>query len=325
MNAYISGFETVRKMLNDISKRHTKQNFTLPSLIWQTNYKLQIIAAIESYLMSHWESAELGVDIEGVESLAKATLGYFTGTHEQQIKIIDLFIKLAKNVQSKITTDAQKRAYGKTLFGVQDIKDIEAWVLTKSSELLLVNNENELLDLLWPILMIKIDHANLAKFAPIEQHITFAKTWIQGQTYVEMLDTLKKTGSYMIWGVSQRQLDQEFIIDIADGAFGYNSTLIVAAVVEVLKIHSDDIEDDFFKLMDLLQKQLKYGLPNALTISLYEIGFSDRVIAIELANAFPLFPVYKPELIREIKRNREQVGKILDRFPSYFTSVLNSL
>jgi len=323
--AYISGPETVREMLNGINQRYANRNFTLPTLIRQTNYKLRIIAAIESYLMAHWENADLGTDIGGVEALAKATLGYFSGDAEQRAKIIDLFIKLAKNVEGKISTDARKKSYGKTLFGVQDIKDIEAWVIANSAAILLANNEDELLDFLWPILMMKIDHGNLAKLAPTAQHIVFAKIWMTGKAYVAMLETLQATGAYMIWGTRQRQLDQEFIIDIGEGAFGYDSTLIVAAVVEVLKTHIEDIDDHFYNLADLLQKRLKYGLPDALTISFYEIGFADRVLAIELAKTFPLYSAYRPALIHEIKRNKEQVVKVLEKFPSYFENVLNSL
>ncbi len=31
-----------------------------------------------------------------------------------------------------------------------------------------------------------------------------------------------------------------------------------------------------------LQKRMKYGLPSASSIALYELGFSDRVIALEI-------------------------------------------
>lgn len=325
VNAYVVGSEAVESMLNAIYNNLGDRGFTIPSLRRQFNYKLRIISAIESYLMAHWDSSGLGINVEGVIELAEATLGYFTGTDEQKQKIKQLFEKLAKNVETKVSSDIQKRAYGKTLFGVQDIKDIETWVLINTELLLSANTEEEILEILWPLLSLKIDHSNLAKLASNSSHFEFARYWITGYSYLQLMTSLQATGAYMIWGNGRRQINQEFVLDIADGAFAYDSTLILAAVVEVLKIHIDDIDDQFLKQIDLLQKRLKYGLSDQLAISFYEIGFSDRMLASELSLNFLTYPTYKPELIRVIRQNKTQFNLIIKDYPSYFQSVLDNI
>jgi hypothetical protein len=58
----------------------------------------------------------------------------------------------------------------------------------------------------------------------------------------------------------------------------YQSTLIVAAIGEILGALDIDDAEDAIRALGILQKQLKYGIVDPDEIALYEVGFADRVV-----------------------------------------------
>jgi hypothetical protein len=77
--------------------------------------------------------------------------------------------------------------------------------------------------------------------------------------------------------------------------------------------------------LQLFQKRLKYGLPTETTITLYELGFSDRVISQDLANSLNLSVTQKNEVIRMLKQNREAAIAVIEKYPTYFKERMNEL
>ncbi|MBZ0188686.1 MAG: hypothetical protein K8F91_20740 [Candidatus Obscuribacterales bacterium] len=73
----------------------------------------------------------------------------------------------------------------------------------------------------------------------------------------------------------------------------------------------DESMDDFVYQLEVLQKRIKYGLPNEACCSIYELGFADRVIAQDLANKLDLTDETRKHVKRSIKRERNLVAKTL--------------
>ncbi len=64
-------------------------------------------------------------------------------------------------------------------------------------------------------------------------------------------------------------------------------------------------------------------MPNSLSVRLYELGFSDRVIAQELAVFFANRNVPNNYmLIERIRENEENLKQTLAPYPSYFSEIL---
>ena len=68
---------------------------------------------------------------------------------------------------------------------------------------------------------------------------------------------------------------------------------------------------------------MKYGLPNQTSVILYEMGFNDRIVSMEMADI--LDEKYqagsRKEIVMLIKRDevtREKIQKNLKKYPSYF-------
>jgi hypothetical protein len=64
--------------------------------------------------------------------------------------------------------------------------------------------------------------------------------------------------------------------------------LLVGAIIELAGYAAPDATSELTGKLQLFQKILKYGLPTGTTIALYEVGFSDRVIAAGWTNSDPL-------------------------------------
>jgi len=103
-----------------------------------------------------------------------------------------------------------------------------------------------------------------------------------GRPFYELLSLLNDAGARFGIGRNARYPTIEYVVDICENALAYDGMLVIGAVTELYTFgHPDD--DATSDMLRNLQKRLKYGLPSSLPVMLYELGFSDRVIAIELS------------------------------------------
>ncbi|WP_339372797.1 hypothetical protein [Paenibacillus elgii] len=112
------------------------------------------------------------------------------------------------------------------------------------------------------------------------------------------------------------------LIEICDNSLSYEGALILAAIIELLPMVSDEEINDISELIEDYQKKLKYGLPSRKAITIYELGFSDRVIAQQLTELLGVGRSSKRVTIRQLKNNEETVTKLLADYPTYFQVVL---
>jgi hypothetical protein len=60
-------------------------------------------------------------------------------------------------------------------------------------------------------------------------------------------------------------------------------------------------------------------------IAFFEIGFQDRIIAFEMGKTFPNFGTKRRGLLGDIKRSEIEIRSFLEKYPRYYTKVLNNL
>ncbi|HEY4324988.1 MAG TPA: DEAD/DEAH box helicase [Mucilaginibacter sp.] len=325
VEAYLEGGESVRNLPVSFASDYAHHNFSVEGLTNQINKKINIIAAIESYLMAHWDVSHLTNDETGIVALAQGTLAYFLSDQEQKNQLTELFVLLAKNVETKINTLAKRIAYGKTLFGVQDLMDIEKWTFDHIDALRGADSTDGVLDLIWDILFDKISNGKLKKLTPNTFNLVLLKLWITGAPYLQLLTFLENAAVKITAGTKKRKLTQELIVEITENAFAYDATLIVAAITEVLKVQNHENNRDVISSLNILQKKIKYGLPINLAIAFYEIGFADRVIAMDLARNLGDFSADRSKLVIELKENIPSVLAIVEKYPSYFEWLIRNL
>lgn len=141
---------TLAQLSEQVAAEHADKTFTKEGLDRQIASKIDMISAIESFLMSHWDTTSVPLTTEAVANLAQGTLAYFLADDDVKARIVTLFRAIADNVSQKVIDPERRKTYGKTLYGLSTSQEIEAWVRSNVTELLACVTPAEILEVLWP-------------------------------------------------------------------------------------------------------------------------------------------------------------------------------
>ena len=322
---YISAPEEVTKLAAGIATDHEDKGFSKDGVERQVAWRISLICAIESFLLSHLDETEDGFSDAGVIRLAKGTLAFFLADEQKKEHICELFLLLAKHISEKISDPYRRKVYGRTLFGVQDAQAIEGWVQSNAANLLSIVDEAEILDVVWPLLTKHINSGIFVKFDKPEVLKEIAHGWINGDSFGNLLKTIHKRKAKMIWGSRRREFKIDHVIDVCEGTLAYDGALLIGALCELVEVLGQGDTGDLIEHLQLFQKRLKYGLPTEATIVIYELGFSDRVISQNLAVSLNLSETRKKNIIKSLKYYRDIAFGVIDKYPSYFKERMSEL
>ena len=323
--AYIGDPDEVGKLAAGIAARHGDKKFSRDGVERQITWRISLICAVESFLLSHWDESENGLSEADVTRLAEGTLAFFLADDQKKEHIRELFQLLAGNISANITDPARRKIYGRTLYGIQDAQAIEGWVHTNADSLLTIVDETDALDLAWPLLTRHINSGVFTKFDKPEVLKEIAHGWISGKPFSDLLKIIHKREAKMIWGTRRREFKIDHVVDVCEGALAYDGALVVGALSEFIETLGQDDTVELISHLQVFQKRLKYGLPTETTIALYELGFSDRVIAQDLATSLNLAATEKKDLVKALKKDREGAKVVLEKYPSYFQSRMSEI
>lgn len=118
VTSYINDSASLQHLAEEFATNHADKGFTRQGLETQISWKANVIAAVESFLMSHWDTGDIAMTMEGAVALAHGTLAYFLANAETKERLVALFRVLAENVAQKVIDPARRKVYGKTLYGV---------------------------------------------------------------------------------------------------------------------------------------------------------------------------------------------------------------
>lgn len=323
--AYIDDPDEIAKLAAGIAARHGDKNFSRDGVERQIAWRISLICAVESFLLSHWDESEDGLSEGDVTRLAEGTLAFFLADDQKKEHIRELFQLLSGNISANITDPARGKIYGRTLYGIQDAQAIEGWVQNNADSLLTIVDETDALDLAWPLLTRHINSGVFTKFDKPEVLKEIAHGWISGKPFSDLLKIIRKQKAKMICGTRRREFKIDHVVDVCEGTLAYDGALVVGAVCEFIETLDQDGTGDLINRLQLFQKRLKYGLPTETTIALYELGFSDRVIAQDLAASLNLAATQKKDLVKALKKDRDGARAVMEKYPSYFQERMNEL
>lgn len=317
--AYIDDPNEVSKLSAEIATHHGDKNFSRDGVERQVVWRISLICAVESFLLSHWDETVDGLSETDVTRLAEGTLAfYLAGDEKKENHIRELFLLLARNISANITDPALRKIYGRTLYGIQDAQEIEVWVQTNSENLLSIVDETDVLDLVWPLLTKHISSGVFTKFDKPEVLKEIAHGWIGGNPFRNLMKIIRERKAKMIWGTRRREFKIDHIVDVCEGALAYDAALVVGAVSEFIETLDKDGTEEILNHLQLFQKRLKYGLPSPTAIALYELGLSDRVISQDIATTLNLEVFKKNDVIHALKQNQDAAIAKIEKYPSYF-------
>ena len=323
VHIYIENAGEFITLPEEIESAYAGKGFTRSGIERQIEWRMNIISSIESYLMSNWNESSSELQEDEIIELAKGTLAYFLANEEQQEQIIEVFKLLAQNIEQNVSEPKRRKIFGKTLYGVWTSIKIENWIKNHIEDLVLCEDQDKLLWTLWPVMAGSIRNTTFRKCDTPEVLKEVALGWIHGKPFHELYEMLSSADARLIAGTQHRSFKLDHIVDICENAFAYDGTHVVGAIAELIElVRSEDTDDLIHKLQEL-QKRLKYGLDTTLAVILFELGFADRVVSMDLSSIIDISSPNKNAVLTQIKQRKDQIAELLRKYPSYFTERLN--
>jgi POLQ-like helicase len=321
--AYLNNADDLNNQWIRFANENLKNNYTIEGVSDQLQEKAYILSSIQGYLMAHWDDDEM--ENNEAEVLAKKTLTYDLCNPAQKIELIELFKLLAQNIKIKVPLSEDRQAFGKTLYGLNVCIEIRQWLSDNLFEILFSSNQEQIFEIIWPLFEKYITNKTFKKIIDSIHLKNLLYGWINGKSYIELYDDMFKAGVKYKWGSKQRNITLEIIIDICDNALGYQGTLLLNAIIELLSLQMHWNLISYQNIL-MLQKRIKYGLCSEACVALYEIGFSDRVIALELSLLLGDFEkVDKNSILKMVVMHKDAIENSLIKYPSYYSQLLQRL
>ncbi len=297
--------------IQQIVSNHPEIEYDIKS---RTTQALKCLDAIESYLMSF-----LSEDTDqNIDELVSNTFAYFLASDEEKQRMKALFLTIKEYLVKTIKSSDKRVAFSHTLLGTKRLFELEEWVYENSEELLNCSEIFEILHIIFPKIIEYSENKSLQSVIIEETILDMANLWIAGASYKQILDYTIENDVKIIRRKKESDIQLGDIIDICDEGFGFASTLIINAIAELLLFNFEE-SDDATKLLAELCKRMRYGLPSRSSITIYEAGFSDRVISLGLANALNGFTIKNKTHFRRIaKANTSKLMDFLDEYPRVF-------
>lgn len=299
--------------------------FVAKALVAELRSRRRLIFAIESYLMANRGASSFEEFKGAAEQLATATLAYHIAPDTIKPALKMLFSSVAEYVHQQEPAPEKQATYSKTLLGVKSAKAIERWVADNREALLALNSNEDWLDMVWALFSDQSDDKFFHTIQPESLPFQLACQWLQGSPYKVLFEHSDAQKGTKPWGAKQRRrLTEDDIVDFCESTLGFECSLVLAAVVQFL-FGESGMQEETASALGLFQKALKYGLPDWFSISCYEHGFADRVVAQRLCGAARAGGFSGKLFAPALESQGEPFEVVLKDYPSYFESVLAGL
>lgn len=325
--AIVDRYDELFETLGSLPQRMIDGRFSVDGLRSQLEAKKRIVETIESFLMTYRSDVDVESFVANARVLAGETLAYSLADDDKKELLARIFEAVARKIEKYVPDGADQLRFGRTLLGVDHSLAIEAWVKENSAALIALDSSEDLLSLIWPLLVALSGTDRIQDTEPATALQNLAKGWLAGQPYRKLLDGMAADGAKYPYGTQRRDFDIDMVVELCEQSFGFEFALLLAAIRESFSARGTEDEAEKFKaLADLLQKRLKYGLPSQDAISYFEAGFAERVVAQQIADEILWENAPNTYTARRLVReNKDDVAKLLRDYPSYFTSVFQNI
>ena len=294
----------------------------------QTNWDSEVSTiknGIYSYLLSALtDIEEIRAAEEIVTRLVRYTLGYSQlDTDEERARLTEIFLEIGREIMTSIPDHASRLVYAKSVLSATENQSLIMYLEEHQEELIAsAEDHSALLQLLWTRLYQYSNNKTFKTFAENDS-LTLCNAWISGMSFPQILNAAGGMPR-----VTNRQLTVSSIVDLCEGAFSYDLSTLIGSINELVSLAIPEEEGAHLKTeLSILQKKLKYGVPNYTETMVYELGFVDRALAQAIAS---IINRVAPQIFRnDIKRmiiNSEEIRTlIIDTYPRYFLIRLQQL
>jgi hypothetical protein len=276
--------------------------------------RARAIQSIAAYLATHVDFDDPDAD-KKVEGLAANTLAYHLADKERQEKLLQIFATIAEKLRTN--ADADYRALiRKSPLPPADIKLLSAWLTSNQEALLQAAADGNLLELVVEKALPFVTAKSLRSLDAQQGVLPALKLWMSGGSFAEVQAGLTAAGQK----IGNSCPTAEHAVAICEDGFGYHLAMILASITDLAEAVSEDLRDSVASV----HRQVKNGLASDEANAFYEAGFADRIVAQELAAAFP-GTADRSAVKTVCLTNLDGVLVVLGKYPDYFISVAKEL
>ncbi|HFD1690375.1 TPA: DEAD/DEAH box helicase, partial [Enterococcus faecium] len=257
---------------NNLLKQVIKKEFPESYLPFSNELQtiLNSLNDVENYVMFFMNY--FGKDEANFTNIVtKQTLGYQLASEDEKEKLIHLFDTIKNH--SLLLTKGELNLYTITSLGFDSSKFLSQWLSEKIEEINQVNSEIELVNIIFPQLVLLRENALVKKITDSSIFSKLCELWIQGESYREILIYCQNNHFTLIRYNKLASFTIQDVIEICDSILAYSTILPLNGIVAFMNDSQNNLN---INLIKKLQKKIRYGLPNNLSINIYELGFSDR-------------------------------------------------
>lgn len=305
-NNYIDYQTKINSILSELNKQKSPFLQDFNTKLTQID---KTLTAIENYIASMF-SDEMDTDI-----LAENTFGYFLANEEEQDKIKELFALIKDKI---IKSPVEIEIIAKNSIGLYLSELLKEWVQENKTSILSCEKEEDLLSVLTKII-IEFSNNKEMRNLSIENLNYISQLWIKGISYYQILESCTEKSISIEKRGKSKPIDMSDIISICDNGLGYETSMILNAINNIL----EELVGEELDILTTLIKRLKYGLLLEKEINIYELGFSDRIVVQVIGQE--INSVSKNQIRNEIKRKSARLEDKLSDFPSYYTQLINEM
>lgn len=313
---------------NNLLKQVIKKEFPESYLPFSNELQtiLNSLNDVENYVMFFMNY--FGKDEANFTNIVtKQTLGYQLASEDEKEKLIHLFDTIKNH--SLLLTKGELNLYTITSLGFDSSKFLSQWLSEKIEEINQVNSEIELVNIIFPQLVLLRENALVKKITDSSIFSKLCELWIQGESYREILIYCQNNHFTLIRYNKLASFTIQDVIEICDSILAYSTILPLNGIVAFMNDSQNNLN---INLIKKLQKKIRYGLPNNLSINIYELGFSDRGVAqiiakiIDKDSFFSSLPSISKQLTKRlIREKKDSIETVLKDFPQYFVDTLQKL
>ena len=297
------------KINNILSKLKRKNSLYFKDFNSKIDQIDNTLIAIENYIASMY-ATELETD-----SLAENTFGYFLGNDEEKEKIKELFILIKYKI---ITSSVETKIIAKNSIGLYQSEHLKVWVQENQDSILSCELEKDLLSVLIEIIREFSNNKVMRKLSTEDlDYIT--QLWINGISYFNILESCTEKLIRIEKRGMLKSIDLSDIISLCDNGLGYETSMILNSINNIL----EELVGEKIDVITKLTRRLKYGLYLDKEINIYELGFSDRIVVQLIGQEIK--SQSKDQIRNEIKRDSARLKDKLSDFPSYYIQLINEI
>ena len=315
ISARYSDREEYDKLKKCILKYKEEEKEQGTELFYKMSEIEHILVSLENFILNFAD-----IEDENLE-IIQSTYGYYLANEEEKEELKNIYNLIKSNIDRLGVFD--KPLYIKSMLGIIKMSKLLKFI---DDNLDIIKNAK--FDTLISIIADRLKESEECKIIPKFFDNTnvneLLKMWINGESYIQILRYSKSINLLIKHGQQNKNVTLEEIVTLCDSDFAYSSLIIIQAIIEIAntKDCNENIQED---LNDIIYR-IRYGLPNKESVYIYELGFSDRIISQKIANNLSSFDCSTKDKTKSlIKRNKEELKKILKDYPSYYMNRLEKL